>query len=179
MSLWHIFHFITTCPYDIRAPLLAEGTLRFLTSWREVGISIRIPFSNLAITAVNEQFGLLIYGNLTSRCNCVRLSVEYWSYSCITFASNTPSPFSWNYMLVLSAHLHLLSAYSFDKHVTTLLLRSKNSTKANFRIFHIEIRHISNIYMPIGHICTYLTEIFVCATGIFITFASKYILNIY
>ena len=143
--------------------------LRNSSSWRKSVSSMRVSFSNLSITAVNEQFGMLVSGNLTSSSNCIGLPIKCWSQSWIAFAFNTPLISSRNDMLVFSHLLHLLSAPSFDEQTRHSALyfpckhqaRVKFSTKLCHKLtkWQCVIWILSHLYIFNANICLYF-EIF-------------------
>lgn len=63
-------------PVPVVLGLFTKRRECYLTFWWERVISVGISFPNLTIAPMNEQFRMLILGNLSSCSNCIRLPVE-------------------------------------------------------------------------------------------------------
>lgn len=75
---------------------------RWLASWGEGVVTMRITFSYSAISTMNEKFGMLISGNLTRGVNCFRLSIVKSCESCVSLSSYSPFSIGGDYMLVFA-----------------------------------------------------------------------------
>ena len=101
MNFW-VNYSAVTCPSRIGLVSEAEQMPRWLASWGEGVVTMRITFSDSSISTMYEKLGLLISGYLTRCVNCFRLSVVKSCESCVSLSSYSPFTIGGDYVLIFA-----------------------------------------------------------------------------